>query len=301
MKIAALVVTFNRLDKLKKCWAAIEQLSFSEIVIVDNASTDATYEWLSNIQDPRLIIIHNETNEGGAGGFLRGSKWIANNINPDWILMFDDDAYPEKNMLDKFISSDKKNANVIAANVYDRNGSRCKMNIPWIKIPNSINDLYLYNKKPFLYEANKDEHSEIITFSFVGVFIDFETLKVSYSKIRKELFIYFDDVYYSWSLKNMGFKMIYNPELIFHHDVVESTSAMPPWKIYYLARNLILSRKIFLANTPFSKLSILLRLLKYLYMVKKSSCKKEYLISLFKGAIDGLKYNFEESENGNYK
>ncbi|MRT42184.1 glycosyltransferase [Enterobacteriaceae bacterium RIT702] len=299
MKITALVVTFNRLDKLKKCWAAIEQLSFHQVVIVDNASTDGTYEWLSKVQDPRLVILQNENNEGGAGGFLLGSEWIANNTKSDWVLIFDDDAYPEKNILDNFIVSDKRNAKVIASNVYDLNGSRCKMNIPWVKIPNNIYDVLLYKKKPFLYEANKEGYSEIITFSFVGVFIDFETLKHSYSEIKKELFIYFDDVYYSWSLKNLGCKMIYNPELIFHHDVVESTSAILPWKIYYLARNLILSRKIFPSEPPFSILSIILRLSKYIYMVKKSNNKIVYLKSLFKGMIDGVKYNFKGKVNGN--
>lgn len=299
MKITALVVTFNRLDKLKKCWAAIEQLSFHQVVIVDNASTDGTYEWLSKVQDPRLVILQNENNEGGAGGFLLGSEWIANNTKSDWVLIFDDDAYPEKNILDNFIVSDKRNAKVIASNVYDLNGSRCKMNIPWVKIPNNIYDVLLYKKKPFLYEANKEGYSEIITFSFVGVFIDFETLKHSYSEIKKELFIYFDDVYYSWSLKNLGCKMIYNPELIFHHDVVESTSAILPWKIYYLARNLILSRKIFPSEPPFSILSIILRLSKYIYMVKKSNNKIVYLKSLFKGMADGVKYNFKGKVNGN--
>lgn len=299
MKITALVVTFNRLDKLKKCWAATEQLSFHQVVIVDNASTDGTYEWLSKVQDPRLVILQNEINEGGAGGFLLGSEWIANNTKSDWVLIFDDDAYPEKNILDNFIVSDKRNAKVIASNVYDLNGSRCKMNIPWVKIPNNIYDVLLYKKKPFLYEANKEGYSEIITFSFVGVFIDFETLKHSYSEIKKELFIYFDDVYYSWSLKNLGCKMIYNPELIFHHDVVESTSAILPWKIYYLARNLILSRKIFPSEPPFSILSIILRLSKYIYMVKKSNNKFVYLKSLFKGMVDGVKYNFKGKVNGN--
>lgn len=299
MKISALVVTFNRLDKLKKCWAAVKQLSFHQVVIVDNASTDGTYEWLSTINDPRLVILHNENNEGGAGGFLLGSEWISNNTQPDWVLFFDDDAYPEKNIIDKFLVSDKGNAKVIASNVYDLNGSRCKMNIPWVKIPNNIHDIYLYKKSPFLYAAEEEGCSEIITFSFVGVFIDFETLKSSYLEIKKDLFIYFDDVYYSWSLKKMGCKMIYNPELIFHHDVVESSSAILPWKIYYLARNLILSRKMFPSEPPFSLFSIILRLCKYICMAKNSNNKIDYLKSLLKGMMDGVKYNFKGKVDGN--
>ncbi len=70
MKIAALIVTYNRIEKLKKCWAAVESLPFHEIVIVDNASTDGTFDWLMNLSDPRIKVISSEVNDGGAGGFL---------------------------------------------------------------------------------------------------------------------------------------------------------------------------------------------------------------------------------------
>ena len=113
------------------------------------------------------------------------------------------------------------------------------------KIPNNIHDIYLYKKSPFLYAAEEEGCSEIITFSFVGVFIDFETLKSSYLEIKKDLFIYFDDVYYSWSLKKMGCKMIYNQN---------SFSIMMLWNrlqqffvenIYYPAK-FVLSGRIFI-------------------------------------------------------
>ena len=141
MKIAALIVTYNRLEKLKKCWAAVEPLTFHEIVIVDNASTDATSDWLRSLNDPRLKIISSEVNDGGAGGFYRGSDWLVLNSTPDWVLFFDDDAYPDFTLLENFVVSDKQNAQAIATRVLDMRGTRCKMNIPWKKIPNTVGEL----------------------------------------------------------------------------------------------------------------------------------------------------------------
>lgn len=46
MKYAALIVTYNRLEKLQLCWKATAALSFEHIVIVDNASSDGTEQWL---------------------------------------------------------------------------------------------------------------------------------------------------------------------------------------------------------------------------------------------------------------
>jgi len=298
MKIAALIVTYNRLDKLKKCWTAIEPLSFYEIIIVNNASTDATSEWLNELRDPRLRVISNDVNEGGAGGFYKGSEWLAKNSTPDWVLFFDDDAYPEPGILEKFEVSHKDNAQVVVTNVVDMKGSRCKMNIPWVRIPNSLGEIIGYYKKPAQYEASPSAISEIVTFSFVGVFIEFTTLKNTYHKINQDLFIYFDDVYFSWELNLYGYKMICNPELIFYHDVLESNSAMLPWKVYYLSRNLILSMFLFKSAKPFSFLSIILRLVKLYLMITKSDNKLNYIKCLTKGIFDGISFRFKGSRNG---
>lgn len=298
MKIAALIVTYNRLEKLKKCWAAVELLSFHEIVIVDNASTDATSDWLNSLNDPRLKIISSEVNDGGAGGFYRGSEWIALNSTPDWVLFFDDDAYPDSTLLEKFVASDRQNAQAIATCVLDTRGARCKMNIPWKKIPNTVSDLLHYSGKNSEFEAVEFVSTEIQAFSFVGVFVAFDTLKETYKFINKSLFIYFDDVFYSWKLHIEGCKLLYNPDLVFHHDVVESSSAMMPWKIYYLARNLISSRYIFPDKKPFSVVSILMRITKYYLMAVKSESKVSYLTSLSRGVIDGLLFATKGLKNG---
>lgn len=298
MKIAALIVTYNRLEKLKKCWAAVEPLSFHEIVIVDNASTDATSDWLNSLNDPRLKIISSEVNDGGAGGFYRGSEWIALNSTPDWVLFFDDDAYPDSTLLEKFVASDRQNAQAIATCVLDTRGARCKMNIPWKKIPNTVSDLLHYSGKNSEFEAVEFVSTEIQAFSFVGVFVAFDTLKETYKFINKSLFIYFDDVFYSWKLHIEGCKLLYNPDLVFHHDVVESSSAMMPWKIYYLARNLISSRYIFPDKKPFSVVSILMRITKYYLMAIKSESKVSYLTSLSRGVIDGLLFATKGLKNG---
>ncbi len=298
MKITALIVTFNRIEKLKKCWAAVEPLPFHEIVIVDNASTDGTSDWLKNLIDPRIKVISSEVNDGGAGGFFRGSQWIVLNSTPDWVLFFDDDAYPDLPLLENFIASDKRDAQAIATRVLNTNGARCKMNIPWMKIPNTFGDLFEYSKNSAKFEAVGSNITDIEAFSFVGVFVDSGTLKNSYESINKDLFIYFDDVFYSWKLKLDGCKLLYNPDLVFYHDVVESSTAMMPWKIYYLSRNLISSRHLFPENKPFSLTSILLRIIKYYLMALKSESKLKYLSCLTKGVVDGCFFKMKGFKNG---
>ncbi|MFK9880810.1 glycosyltransferase, partial [Klebsiella pneumoniae] len=66
MKYTALIVTFNRLGKLKKTVEETLKLEFTNIVIVNNGSTDGTQAWLSSIVDTRVIVLTLTENTGGA-------------------------------------------------------------------------------------------------------------------------------------------------------------------------------------------------------------------------------------------
>jgi GT2 family glycosyltransferase len=85
MKLTALIVTFNRLAKLKQCWFMTASIGFTHIIIVDNASTDGTGEWLAKLDDPRLILLSQQQNIGGAGGFKLGASYASEQIG--WYSM----------------------------------------------------------------------------------------------------------------------------------------------------------------------------------------------------------------------
>lgn len=94
MKITAVVVTYNRIEKLKKVIEAIrgQSTSLFQIIVVNNSSTDGTREWLENQSDITLV---NQGNLGGAGGFNTGMKQAVLN-GADFVWVMDDDVYPEK-------------------------------------------------------------------------------------------------------------------------------------------------------------------------------------------------------------
>ena len=91
--LVAVIVTFNRLEKLKETIARTLDNPFYRVVVVNNASTDDTRNWLDSLSDPRLENLHNKTNLGGAGGFNRGLAHVAKELpGADWLVCFDDDA-----------------------------------------------------------------------------------------------------------------------------------------------------------------------------------------------------------------
>lgn len=65
-KISVIMSTFNSLPYLKDAVNSILRQSYSnfEFIIVDDASTDKSWEFLSSIKDKRIILIKNSKNHG---------------------------------------------------------------------------------------------------------------------------------------------------------------------------------------------------------------------------------------------
>lgn len=137
--VAAVVVTFNRLEKLKTVISSIEAQTHavSTLFVIDNASTDGTAEYLAQLETAvPLRVVTMATNSGGAGGFAEGMKrGYASGADHVWIM--DDDCYPQPDALRALIEGfDGAVAELgdevpFACSVVEfTDGSICEMNNP---------------------------------------------------------------------------------------------------------------------------------------------------------------------------
>lgn len=110
--VAAVVVTFNRLEKLKTVLSSLEAQTRlpEQLIIVNNASTDGTTSYLEDYakdftlkNSVKLSIITLDTNQGGAGGFSAGMR-AGYKLGADFVWIFDDDGYPQSNALERLIA-----------------------------------------------------------------------------------------------------------------------------------------------------------------------------------------------------
>jgi rhamnopyranosyl-N-acetylglucosaminyl-diphospho-decaprenol beta-1,3/1,4-galactofuranosyltransferase len=102
-RVIAVVVTFNRIDLLR---ALLERLDavpeLDEVLVVDNASTDGTGEWLSG-RGGKVAHRTLATNSGGAGGFHDGLAWAVER-GADLVWLMDDDGLPEPDCLGRLLA-----------------------------------------------------------------------------------------------------------------------------------------------------------------------------------------------------
>ena len=104
MDICAVIVTFNRLECLKKALKKYEEQTKRPkyLLVVNNNSSDGTMEylkiWEQEQSEIQKVVVNLPCNTGGAGGFHAGME-KALELDCDWIWVSDDDAYPEPDAL----------------------------------------------------------------------------------------------------------------------------------------------------------------------------------------------------------
>lgn len=107
IRVAAVVVTYNRLALLRQCLHALTQQTVmpDSIWVIDNASTDGTQEAVQQMKIPGLVYRNTGRNLGGAGGFAYGTKEAAQ-AGYDAIWLMDDDTFPEPQALENLLRAD---------------------------------------------------------------------------------------------------------------------------------------------------------------------------------------------------
>ena len=205
MKIAAVVVTYNRLELLKKCVSALRNQTrkLDEIIVVNNSSTDGTYEWLNEQTDLTIIT---QDNSGSAGGQYTGIKKAFLN-NSAWIWCLDTDIIVNKNALEVLLKHTLlDDVGFLSSLVLDKENEVSFINLPYLSnSPDKIiSNIYKLNLLP------------ILSSSFGSLLVNSDAVEVV-GYPAKNFFIWGDDVEYTFRMIKAGFNGYLVPDSIVTH------------------------------------------------------------------------------------
>ena len=254
--IAVVIVTYNRLGKLKKALASYDnqQRMPNHIIVVNNNSQDGTMEFLAEWESQSKegachSVINLTENRGGAGGFRCGMQFALEQ-GAEWIWIADDDAYPYDdafNILCQYIENhDMSHVACICGAVHTAGhidiDHRRRIKGPLIKLAQKV-PIDEYSRKEILIHET----------SYVGSCYKAEALRLA-GLPKEELFIYFDDTEHSHRVSAHG-EIVLVPSIKICHDtgvaLAYDPKALSSWREYYLLRNHVFALKNYHTLTYF--------------------------------------------------
>lgn len=287
--IVALVVTYNRKALLEVCLSAIaNQTKRADLVlIVDNASTDGTEDWLEkwlpeNLPQSKVVLL--DRNTGGAGGFSEGVR-AAISEGANWVWMMDDDAEPHPDALAELMLIAEDTQNVYGSIAV--NGDETA----WLTT--------LLQEEPRQAEKVADipSKAEVSMLPFLGLLIH-KDLVARIGLPDAGFFIAADDVEYCVRARRAGARIFVAGKSRIEHPrsrpyqvkmpgYTLTSLELPPWKRYYDTRNrLLVARKhyglkLFTHTIPGSFVRMIATLV-------REPQKLAQLGAFFAGFIDGV-------------
>lgn len=255
-RVVAIVVTYNRKEFLRENIEALLNQSFSQfdIMIIDNASTDGTYEYISDLARNQGKVKYYNTGEnlGGAGGFSLGiKKACEKGYEKVWIM--DDDTIPQTTALEELLKADS---------LLDSDYGFLASTVLWTD--NSWNKMNLLRTNPWhAFEKNDLVEKGIVPInraSFVSLLINSKAVYDLGLPI-KEFFIWSDDQEYTDRLSKK-----YSCYYVSHSKVIHKTATNEGSNIALDTSDRINRYKLAFRNEY--------------YIARRNKTKKEYRINV---------------------
>jgi GT2 family glycosyltransferase len=290
--VAAVVVTYNRIELLKKCIQSLREQTrkLDEIIVVNNSSTDGTLDWLNSQNDLTIIT---QPNSGSAGGQYTGIKTVYEK-GYDWIWCLDHDIEVKNDALEKFYQSksiNDPNLGFLTSTIYHTDGALSFINLPYLDSELRIIQLFI-----------NDYDLPIISASFGSTMFPLNVVaKVGLP--LSDFFIWGDDVEYTFRIIESGYKGYlvraseakhYQPE---NHKAPISTMELKSSKMRFAIRNTAYCLKLRNKIMKRPKIGILTSVLNFFIATLRSrfrfSKKIEIIRSFytFKFVMQGLFFN----------
>ena len=161
-KVSVIIPHWNGIDILKDCLDSLTKSSYPnlEIIVVDNASTDGSSEWIS-YKYPDINLIQNTKNHGYAGGCNIGAEQSSG----DYLIFLNNDTVHNEDFIERLADFLNLNPQVSAVQ------------------PKILN---YFDRSKFDYAGGGGGWIDILGFPFARgrLFLNVETDKNQYEKIR---------------------------------------------------------------------------------------------------------------------
>lgn len=241
-KVIIILLNYCGTEDTLNCIASLEQIEYDnyEILVVDNASPDNSYEILKEaLKDTPHTLLKSEFNGGFAKGNNIGIEYAMNH-GADYVLLLNTDTLVEKDFLTNLMEcyENYPEAGIVGSKILYES----KRDYIWY----GGGDIdfkrfygYHYGEK-HRDEGQYDKECEVNFITGCVMLIGRDVIK-KVGGLPEEYFMYFEDADYCVQVKDAGYKLYYCPNAIVYHKVSASTGGEEsPFGIKWGTRNRII-------------------------------------------------------------
>jgi hypothetical protein len=207
-KISVIVVNWNGKEHLDGCFSSLATQSYTnhEVILVDNASTDGSVEFVRS-KFPWVLIIESRKNLGFGSAVNKGIE-AAKGFS---ILFLNNDLFLEKNCLEELVHP-----------LEDKDVGAVVPKILFLDKPGFINSYgvevnFLGLAWPKYIDEPDSQNLEIEETPCGGIFMARKSTFDEVGTFDEDLFLYHEDHDLSWRFRLAGYKIIVNPKATLYH------------------------------------------------------------------------------------
>ena len=230
--VSIIIAVFNKVEITRKCLEALKQNTpegICEVIIIDNASTDGTKDFLDNLRN-EIKLITNRDNMGYTIANNQGAKIALGK----YLAFLNNDAFPQKGWLDFLMQIMEKDPDVGAVGA--------KLIYPDGRLQEAgaiiFSDGNAWNFGKGDHDADKEIYNDIIEVDYCSS---------ACLLVRREFFqhlggfderytpAYYEDSDLCFGIRKLGYKVMFNPKAIaIHHEA--ATAGIDAQRLYDINR-----------------------------------------------------------------
>jgi len=113
-KVAIVILNFNGLGDTIRCLESLKKIKYSnyEVIVVDNGSEGEDARILEERYREWATIIKNERNLGAAEGRNVGIRFALKHLNPDYVMLLDNDVIVDAEFLNQLVEIAESNREI---------------------------------------------------------------------------------------------------------------------------------------------------------------------------------------------
>lgn len=216
--LAIIIVNWNSFKITANCLRSLQLLSYPafNVIVVDNGSEDNSVAALRR-EFPEIILLENDENKGFTGGNNTGIEYALDQ-QIELIMLLNNDTIVTPDFAGTLVQQLMSDSSVGAVQpkiMYNQ-----ERDVIW-NAGGIFNSFFFLSKTKGLNENDKGQYDECMEVDWITgccLLIKSDLVR-TIGLLDDKFFIYYEDSDWSFKIRNLGYRLCYEPKAVIYHEV----------------------------------------------------------------------------------